>query len=671
MKEFIFGGFEIFDVEDEENPLFSFFCNGRGSDPNNKLLLAYDEYYKKLPKEESEKQEIPYKNLSNIIIELLGGKFIREKILTVKFFEPPRKANREAPETWDINVENSMKIVLPGENDKEITSFIKLNKLSISERGTYTISTKLIDEPHFSLGLSNDISQNYITPLGRNKNQRTLSLQNNTGTTKLKITDKNNNNILEFRFDVRPEKLSYEETKILFEEVYKKHVELLFQNRSPVSVQLAKGNEFDKTEVQRLMILDEIINNKNEKMNLQRVIQLIANDPHKKLIIRKEVVPVHEADYPDFSMLDEIIRHSFKDKESKKVKFTHLVNQRAEIVYDTPPNKFVKYVVQYFNNELLRLEKTFKRRETANEGNSDEFYSSIDNRHFIKLSNELRKKTFPILNSPFFKEISSTKSVDVSQNQVLLKEPRYRKITENYLKYISRIELLENFKEYFDNPLKWLPELYEYWCFFKINELVSKKVGKANIQIEVDAKNELKENKIIVTYKDKNNIKLYYNFSANVGREPYESYSVNLRPDIALKVGDDVYIFDAKYRVENKFIEALKKKDDKKENEQNDYDSYDSIVRQEKRGNFLMSDIYKMHTYRDALSSNGSKVKWVVALYPGDRGKLWHQDEGKEFSVGGVGAIPLKPSEKPDDSKLSCFLGCILEDKSNCNELNE
>ena len=82
-----------------------------------------------------------------------------------------------------------------------------------------------------------------------------------------------------------------------------------------------------------------------------------------------------------------------------------------------------------------------------------------------------------------------------------------------------------------------------------------------------------------------------------------------------------------------------------------------------------------MHAYRDALINNGKSVKWVVALYPGDKKKLLYQDKKDEFSVGWVGVIPLKPSEKPrekpDESKLSCFLEEILNDKSDCKKPNE
>lgn len=103
------------------------------------------------------------------------------------------------------------------------------------------------------------------------------------------------------------------------------------------------------------------------------------------------------------------------------------------------------------------------------------------------------------------------------------------------------------------------------------------------------------------------------------------SYSVNLKPDYSIKfmINDKYYFihFDAKYKF--------------------NIDNFGNEV-------YKDIDIYKMHTYRDAIKNTvGSYV-----LYPGDVKKLFSKD-----NLDLVGAFPLNP-EKDDKEKedLSKFI---------------
>ncbi|OWT32651.1 hypothetical protein BGI41_06575 [Methanobrevibacter sp. 87.7] len=110
------------------------------------------------------------------------------------------------------------------------------------------------------------------------------------------------------------------------------------------------------------------------------------------------------------------------------------------------------------------------------------------------------------------------------------------------------------------------------------------------------------------------------------------SYSVNLKPDYSIKfMIDDKYYFihfDAKYKF--------------------NIDNFGNEV-------YKDVDIYKMHTYKDAIKNTiGSYV-----LYPGDVKMLFPKD-----SLGLVGAFPLNPSDDENEKlDLSNFIYDLINSK--------
>jgi predicted component of viral defense system (DUF524 family) len=105
-------------------------------------------------------------------------------------------------------------------------------------------------------------------------------------------------------------------------------------------------------------------------------------------------------------------------------------------------------------------------------------------------------------------------------------------------------------------------------------------------------------------------------------------------PDFSLKINNNLIIFDAKYRVEwveevKEWVEEVKKI--KKEEEK----ELDEIKTKEKRGTFVLDDLYKMHTYREAILRKEGKDRplWVIALYPGETLMLFREDGKEEKNI--------------------------------------
>ncbi len=189
--------------------------------------------------------------------------------------------------------------------------------------------------------------------------------------------------------------------------------------------------------------------------------------------------------------------------------------------------------------------------------------------------------------------------------------------------------------------IKDVAALYELWTFFEVEDAVSRVVGPPSVA-ESPVTTKLQQYlpcDLRVAWDD--GTELFYNLRFSRSRKARRSYSLPLRPDVVLRTpSGDVTAFDAKFRL-RKLEEIVPEGEEVK----------DADVAGERRGVFKQADLYKMHTYRDALS-----VPSVWILYPGhdfrffeDRadGRIVKTPGELGLPLEGVGAIPLRPGEEP------------------------
>jgi predicted component of viral defense system (DUF524 family) len=113
-----------------------------------------------------------------------------------------------------------------------------------------------------------------------------------------------------------------------------------------------------------------------------------------------------------------------------------------------------------------------------------------------------------------------------------------------------------------------------------------------------------------------------------------------------------IHVLDAKFKVQ--LPELLESIEDLAKSE---------TLTEQRQGVFKPEDIYKMHTYLDAIPL--AKSAWI--LYPGSELRFFGREEKPIFSMKqslpqimqGVGAIPLKPG-KEDHLELASMLGNML-----------
>ncbi len=188
--------------------------------------------------------------------------------------------------------------------------------------------------------------------------------------------------------------------------------------------------------------------------------------------------------------------------------------------------------------------------------------------------------------------------------------------------------------------------LYEYWTFFEIAESLGALLGRPIEAIKTRESSSfattLSEG-IKLTFPatvDGLPVELWCNRTFSRARPASPSYSVPLRPDITLRTGSRLQLFEAKFRVEH--FEVT-------ENDlaaEEAAESRDTVT----RGWFKHADIHKMHAYKDAIGGDRQEVSSVWVLYPGTEFAFFPETGSKVTAardlpraIRGVGAIPMTP----------------------------
>jgi hypothetical protein len=187
--------------------------------------------------------------------------------------------------------------------------------------------------------------------------------------------------------------------------------------------------------------------------------------------------------------------------------------------------------------------------------------------------------------------------------------------------------------------------LYEYWVFLKVLAEATHLLGPAHARAPKLVRTELDERLgygCVVQISDD----VFVEFNGTYSRSLSSAYSTPLRPDVVLRVRDRLYAFDAKYRLDRLSLE--------------DDDPDDAVSLTYKR-----ADLYKMHTYRDAIRDASA----AFVVFPGtdfvffERSGIAHRSAASFAAAGstdGVGAVPLRPAIGDPGANLREVLRRIL-----------
>lgn len=330
--------------------------------------------------------------------------------------------------------------------------------------------------------------------------------------------------------------------------------------------------------------------------------------------------------------------------------------------YDTPANRFVKFVLQ----SVIRF--------------CQDIIGSDKNGLIVGEAIEVIKKCESTLQHHLFKEVSQVSTINLN-NTKLQRKPGYRQVLLFWLQFGLASNLKwEGGDSVYAAGKKDVATLYEYWLFFKFLSIMENMFNASKPKLEelidVDSSGltlKLKQGKKLEVEGDyctkdrEMNVSLSYNntYSHSEGYFEEGSWSLNLRPDYTLSFWPKdlsakdaekqelmVHLhFDAKYKVDSEFLKELR----------GELTNHDEKKKQARSNTYKNGDLLKMHAYRDAIRrSYGSYI-----LYPGDQSESPLKKAQREV-LPSIGAFSVKPNK--DDDGVECleeFLKETIENLSN------
>lgn len=455
---------------------------------------------------------------------------------------------------------------------------------------------------------------------------------------------------LKIPFEVRSKKINYDEHyPIMISDLCEAASGIVFDT-SPVFEPQKLKEIVRKTFYEDFIFFEYLF----RPENLISAYEYIRRDPHKILERYDDQVPLTLAQFVGPSDMLKMVSDSANLYKTAKIPFywpeimdNHLPYQVNQTFYkdilDTPENRLVKFFLQLihdFLNEMVTYINEKKIEGYATD-KIHEFQHIIQDYILDSWLDDVGNLTyFP------------------SNSQVLQKREGYRDILKFFMVLESSFFLsIEELKDQIEGYQRKLYDLYEDWCYIKLFKIISEMSLTDLDYNRIFDKTDTKEWSVRLKrgekYKQcfdiKNREKIFkvellYNRTFSQ-KSKFRSYSLNLRPDYTLiiKYMNTTHLihFDAKYRSDILFNNSDVEKRDKEEEEQRIYKN---------------ADVYKMHTYKDAIKNSlGAYV-----LYPGHIPEIF--EENPDTIVPSVGAFPLTPGEDlKETGKIDGFIKDVLD----------
>lgn len=365
---------------------------------------------------------------------------------------------------------------------------------------------------------------------------------------------------------------------------------------------------------------------------------------------------------------------------------------RREETRDTKENRFVKHVLIFFRGKLECCRKLLEEGVGKDKASGMAVFVDVD-----AAIASLRA----LSNHAFFRDIGRLTSMPTG-SVVLQRREGYREVLRKWVQFHAATSFeCKDLDDIFRANQRNMATLYEYWCFFRLLDIVKERFNIPDAQIikEISEKAigsatdgvsftlrrgkkmvfpgnfELSENGGSVRYR-KLAIAFFYNrvFSpaTSIGKGKRKTgWTFQMKPDYTLAfyplemteaqaAAEDLvtYVhFDAKYKV-NELKDAIEDIEKvRKSAEGEELDEGESIGDEKTERDVKHVDILKMHAYRDAVYRTGG----AYVLYPGDGKNSYNWRMYAEFEdemLPAVGAFPLSPTADSKD-EISQFFARI------------
>ena len=315
---------------------------------------------------------------------------------------------------------------------------------------------------------------------------------------------------------------------------------------------------------------------------------------------------------------------------------------------DTQENRFLKYAL----GQIADKYETLKRRIEAIKNTSDTLKKEMD---------AVQKDLTHLRRHPFFRTVGRFKGL-TQESLVLQRATGYSQVYRTWNLLRRAYSLNDGM---YRLQSKDIATLYEIWCFIEVSHIVREQLG---IDIDVDHRNRTEMNGVftwelgkgehsrILFRKDGVELaELVYNpkhtekENDSISMEHLVVPTVPQKPDIVLQLTKDdmekgmkmTYLFDAKYRINDRTNEGVDTPPD--------------------------DAINQMHRYRDAIyykdnqNADGKLKKEVIGgyiLFPGNGDPLEVAKAKFQQSLDevNIGAFPLRPNDVENRKLLEHFI---------------
>lgn len=455
----------------------------------------------------------------------------------------------------------------------------------------------------------------------------------------------------QLRFEVISAKLSYEEQYLaLLHDLTSISIALLFDPEAPTQGKFIEIDGEQKTPLERFLLLQASM----PLNELRAAMGMIKSRPHSQLESIDRWIPASMTT-GTHAMGDPIGRIRWGMNSAGNPAPIEALERKRNDTTDTAPNRFIKQSIAQFLNACRAI-----KDDPAKYG-----------QRLSTLATDLHAEFEQQSRTEFIKSAGRLGRVPL-ENQVLQKRDGYRHYLRSWVMANKTLSIRDLDGKGALSPTaenRQVPDLYEYWLFFFMAEALEKMPGAS--QLDRKYVKELNPNGVASITLAKSDeprltlklgkgesaryVALYYNRSFAQG-PGHTSYSLTLRPDYTVetfpiiygasfehcrtsaeKLGEITFIhFDAKFRIANLDLSRAG------DNEGTESATYDDDAKPE--------DVYKMHTYNEAIRGTASSV----ILFPGDRpadGGLNQTFAKYRELIPGVGALAISPGNQEVRSK--------------------
>ncbi|WP_020620437.1 restriction endonuclease-like protein [Paenibacillus daejeonensis] len=483
-----------------------------------------------------------------------------------------------------------------------------------------------------------------IRPLGKYILSGVLNFQNEIGLTEFEI-QMHGQSLLRLQLEIFPSKMDYKrDYEVILQDVNQQIYNLSFDflRKTYQLTGLRETSQQSMTEY--VTILQHVFS------QLMQAVERIHHAPHHTMGMEQRLVDAGRAKRVAKHNRTYLAQRPHKFAEHSQLGFiqmngkrllpTQVLESRKIVDYDTTENRFIRWLLLRISNKLKELPKQLSRLERKKD---EMLIKKLD-----VMQTQLRRvMAFDFLQVRDMSHLSVT--------LVLQMAPGYREVYRYYLMLMKGLSIQGDLLRL---SMKDLAQLYEYWCFLKITQLLGEsyelvsqdiiKVDRSGLFVRLSRGQQAK-----MVYRNPGNgevFTLYYNGLPKGDSTP----TLSQRPDnvLTLKKNDAAteykYIFDAKYRL-NPAYEGSSY-----------HDKYKQPGPEE-------DDINTMHRYRDAIVYDGQgkqvperSMFGAYVLFPYSEEERFRSHAFyRSIELVNIGAFPFLPGST---DLMRAFLAEIIHD---------